>query len=118
MANRSDRRFQTLSPRMAARGRQTDQQNEARGNPSRPRASSDARRAGRIYDCNRVPNRVCTATLARGGVHICLAERGGYEPPVPLGFVWAEFGLSLAQYSARIKASVLERICGSLRSPG
>jgi hypothetical protein len=36
MANRSDRRFQTLSPRMAARGRQTDQQNEARGNPSRP----------------------------------------------------------------------------------
>src|SRR6266851_8523823 len=36
MANRADRRFQTLSPRMAARGRQTDQQNEARGNPSRP----------------------------------------------------------------------------------
>src|SRR5579864_205028 len=36
MANRSDRRFQTLSPRMAARGRLTDQQNEARGNPSRP----------------------------------------------------------------------------------
>src|SRR6202047_5446564 len=36
MANRSDRRFQTLSPRMAARDRQTDQQNEARGNPSRP----------------------------------------------------------------------------------
>ena len=36
MVNRSDRRFQTLSPRMAARGRQTDQQNEARGNPSRP----------------------------------------------------------------------------------
>src|SRR5437870_11830323 len=36
MANRSDRRFQTLSPRMAARGRQTDQPNEARGNPSRP----------------------------------------------------------------------------------
>ena len=36
MANRSDRRFQTLSPRMAARGRETDQPNEARGNPSRP----------------------------------------------------------------------------------
>src|SRR5438132_14079650 len=36
MVNRSDRRFQTLSPRMAARGRQTDQPNEARGNPSRP----------------------------------------------------------------------------------
>src|SRR5580704_18021111 len=36
MANRSERRFQTLSPRMAARGRETDQPNEARGNPSRP----------------------------------------------------------------------------------
>src|SRR5207249_5987094 len=36
MVNRSDRRFQTLSPRMAARGRETDQPNEARGNPSRP----------------------------------------------------------------------------------
>src|ERR1700730_10140784 len=36
MANRSGWSFQTLSPRMAARGRQTDQQNEARGNPSRP----------------------------------------------------------------------------------
>ena len=36
MVNRSDRRFQTLSPRMAARGCETDQQNEARGNPSRP----------------------------------------------------------------------------------
>ena len=36
MANRSDRRLQTLSPRMAARGRETDQPNEARGNPSRP----------------------------------------------------------------------------------
>src|SRR6266481_456285 len=36
MANLSDRRFQILSPRMAARGRETDQPNEARGNPSRP----------------------------------------------------------------------------------
>ena len=54
-----------------------------------------------------------------------LAERGGFEPPVPLGLTWAEFGPSLAHYSARIKASVLERICspgvrlcfGSLRFP-
>jgi hypothetical protein len=43
-----------------------------------------------------------------------LAERVGFEPPVPLGLAWAEFGPSLAHYSARIKASVLERIC----SPG
>jgi hypothetical protein len=43
-----------------------------------------------------------------------LAERGGFEPPVPRGLLWAEFGPSLADYSARQKASVLERIC----SPG
>jgi hypothetical protein len=54
-----------------------------------------------------------------------MAERVGFEPPVPLGLAWAEFGPSLAHYSARIKASVLERICsarvrlwfGSLRVP-
>src|SRR6266481_6410905 len=110
MANRSDRRFQILSPRMAARGRETDQPNEARGNPSRP-GSSDARQAGRIYDCNRVPNRVSNSTLDTGGVHICLAERGGFEPPAPRGLLWAEFSPSLAHYSARQKASVPERIC-------
>jgi hypothetical protein len=43
-----------------------------------------------------------------------MAERGGFEPSVPLGLALAEFGPSLAHYSARIKASVLERIC----SPG
>src|ERR1700730_5221569 len=36
MANRSGWSFQNPAPRRAARGRQTDQQNEARGNPSRP----------------------------------------------------------------------------------
>jgi hypothetical protein len=54
-----------------------------------------------------------------------LLERGGFEPPVPRGFMRAEFGPSLAHYSARKKASVLERICspgirlyfGSLRFP-
>ena len=53
-----------------------------------------------------------------------LAERGGFEPPVPRGFIWAEFGPRLAHYSARKKASVLKGICspgirlcfGSLRS--
>jgi len=43
-----------------------------------------------------------------------LAERGGFEPPVPRGFLWTELGAGLAHYSARQKASVLERIC----SPG
>src|ERR1700704_1925851 len=65
MVNRSDRRFQTLSP-TRAREAASLKENEARGNPSRPGASSDARQAGRIYDCNRVPHRVCTPTLARG----------------------------------------------------
>ena len=54
-----------------------------------------------------------------------LAERGGFEPPVPLELTWVEFGPILAHYSARIKASVLERVCsprvrlrfGSLRFP-
>src|ERR1017187_8249379 len=45
---------------------------------------------------------------------VCLAERGGFEPPEPRGLIRAEFGPSLAHYSARKKASVLERIC----SPG
>jgi hypothetical protein len=40
-----------------------------------------------------------------------LAEREGFEPPVPQGLTWAEFGPGLAHYSARIEASVLERIC-------
>src|ERR1700686_4165166 len=65
MVNRSDRRFPTLSPPMAREAARLIW-NEARGNPSRPRASSDARQADRIYDCNRVPNRVCNSTLARG----------------------------------------------------
>jgi hypothetical protein len=43
-----------------------------------------------------------------------MAERGGFEPPVPRGFPWTELGADLAHYSARPKASVLERIC----SPG
>ena len=86
MANRSDRRFQTLSPRMAARGRQTDLQNEVRGNPSRPglHLTPDKQAGYRIYDCNRVPNRVSNSTLDTGGVHICVAEQSEFELPVPV----------------------------------
>src|ERR1700682_5766287 len=73
MVNRSDRRFQTLSPTRAREAARLIE-NEARGNPSRPGASSDARQAGRIYDCNRVPNRVCNSTLDTGGVHVCVAD--------------------------------------------
>jgi hypothetical protein len=43
-----------------------------------------------------------------------MVERGGFEPPVPRGFLWTELGAGLAHYSARQEASVLERIC----SPG
>ena len=42
-----------------------------------------------------------------------MVERGGFEPPVPQGLLWTEFGPMLAYYSARQKASVLERICSS-----
>src|SRR5712671_5260822 len=50
---------------------------------------------------------------------------GGFEPPRPFGIRCAEFVPNLAHYSAREKASVLQRICspgvrlffGSLRSP-
>jgi hypothetical protein len=54
--------------------------------------------------------------VAAGGLLIrdSLAERHGFEPPVPRGLIWAEFGPSVAHYSVRIKAFVLERIC-SLR---
>ena len=56
-------------------------------------------------------------------------ERGGFEPPVPRGLLWAGIRPEVAYYSARQKASVPERNCspvihsasalsGSLRSPG
>ena len=43
----------------------------------------------------------------------CPLERGGFEPPRPFRIRGAEFDPSLADYAARTKASVLERI----RSP-
>jgi hypothetical protein len=54
-----------------------------------------------------------------------MAERGGFEPPVPLRLTWAEFDPSSGHYYVQIRASVLERICspgvrpyfGSLRFP-
>jgi len=41
----------------------------------------------------------------------CLAERGGFEPPRPFRIRGAEFNPRLAHYSARKKASVMERTC-------
>ena len=49
-----------------------------------------------------------TKALRNPIIQDSLAERGGFEPPVPLALTWAELGPSLAHYSARIKASVLE----------
>jgi hypothetical protein len=61
---------------------------------------------------NRPPRRLFRSSLAELQTEKdSLAERGGFEPPVPRGLLWAEFGPSLARYSTRIKASVLERIC-------
>ena len=42
-----------------------------------------------------------------------MVERGGFEPPVPLGFIWPEFGPSLALFGTN-KSIELKRIC----SPG
>jgi hypothetical protein len=74
-----------------------------------------------------IPGRRRLPDLCGHNVFRCdwLAERGGFEPPRPFRLSWTEFGPSLAHYSARIKASVLERICspetrlcfGSLRFP-
>jgi hypothetical protein len=65
MVNRSDRRFQTLSPAMAREAVRLIVERSARKS-IKARASAQAQPAGRIYDCNRIPNRVCTSTLARG----------------------------------------------------
>jgi hypothetical protein len=48
MVNRSDRRFQTLSPTRAREAARLIE-NEARGNPSRPGASSDARQLINVH---------------------------------------------------------------------
>ena len=42
-----------------------------------------------------------------------LAERGGFEPPVPRGLLWARIRPEFGEYSARQKAYALERICSS-----
>src|ERR1700730_16495543 len=84
MANRSDRRFQTLSPRMAARGRQTDQQNEARGNPSRPGLHLTPDKQAGYMTATEFQIASAIQPLHAGGVHICVAERGEFELPVPI----------------------------------
>ncbi len=91
----------------------------------RARATSPRREIRRMgpktgpYDRSPVPSQV------REAAHTCefrgvlqrvpkiadwLAERGRFEPPRPLRIRWAEFNPSLAHYSARIRASMLERI--------
>ena len=66
MVNRSNRRVATLSPAMAHEAAQTDRERSARKS-IKARALSRAQRAGRIYDCNRVPNRVRNHACTRAG---------------------------------------------------
>ena len=82
MANRSDRRFQTLSPRMAARGRQTDQQNEARGNPSRPGLHLTPDKQAGYMTATEFQIASALQPLHAGGAHIWMAERSEFELPV------------------------------------
>ena len=84
MVNRSDRRFQTLSPRMAARGRQTDQQNEARGNPSRPGLHLTPDKQAGYMTATEFQIASALRPLHAGGVHIWLAEGSEFELPVPV----------------------------------
>ena len=72
------------------------------------------------------PSQAPSSNSAKRAASLCLfAGEGGFEPPEPQELMRAEFGPSLARYSARIKASVLERIYspwirtffGSLRFP-
>ena len=55
MVNRSDRRFPTLSAAMAREAARLISRTKRAEVHQGPGASSDARQAGRIYDCNRVP---------------------------------------------------------------
>jgi hypothetical protein len=57
---------------------------------------------------SRARARISSDSLRNTKTMDCMVERGGFEPPVPLALTWAELGPSLAHYSARIKASVLE----------
>src|SRR5437868_8412532 len=83
MANRSDRRFQTLSPRMAARGRETDQPNEARGNPSRPGLHLTPDKQAGYMTATEFQIAPAIQPLTRAGSIYCVAERDGFEPSRP-----------------------------------
>ena len=73
MVNRSDRRFQTLSPTRAREAARLIE-NEARGNPSRPGASSDARQQAGYMTATEFHFASALQPLHAGGVHIWLAD--------------------------------------------
>src|SRR5208282_1578150 len=52
-----------------------------------------------------------------GSTTDCVAERGGFKPPVPRAILWGEFGPSLAHYSAQNKAARLQRYCSPVIRP-
>ena len=108
MALRSNRHLATLCSATALllRGRLVDKAPGARLLIKARALHSDAHRRSRIYGRNRIPHSNLRQVLApRLGPY--MAERGGFEPSVPLEVALAEFGPSLAHYSARIKASML-----------
>src|SRR6202048_3956212 len=109
MANRSDRRFQTLSPRMAARGRQTDQQNEARGNPSRPGLHLTPDKQAGYMTATVFQIASAIQPLTRAGSIYAWRRGLDLELPSPLTVRSSQFWRNLARYSAAKQAAQLER---------
>jgi len=66
------------------RGRQTDQQNEARGSPSRPKASLTPDKQAGYMTATEFQNRVCNSTLARGRGPYMAAGAGWIRTGAPL----------------------------------
>ena len=83
MVNRSDRRFQTLSPRMAARGRETDQPKEARGNPSRPGLHLTPDKQAGYMTATEFQIAPAIQPLTRAGSIYMWRADSPYEPPSP-----------------------------------
>jgi hypothetical protein len=101
---------------MAARGRETDQPNEARGNPSRPGLHLTPDKQAGYMTATEFQIALAIQPLTRAGS--IYAWRSGVDSNLRCraGFYGREFGPSLARYPARQKASMLERICSPLDS--
>jgi hypothetical protein len=79
MVNRSDRRFQTLSPSRAREAARLIE-NEARGNPSRPGPHLTPDKQAGYMTATEFHIASALQPLHAGGVHICLALMSVWRP--------------------------------------